>query len=85
MTLDILDKDSTLIKIKESGWKENHESLDKYYSHCKAWSANAMWPESLCGVSEELKIIFLLNWLKHSVSESSAQLRKDDTSTDSAI
>jgi len=43
MTLDILDKDSFLIKIKESGWKEIHKSLDKYYSHCKIWSANAMW------------------------------------------
>lgn len=60
MTLDILDKDSFLIKIKESGWKEIHKSLDKYYSHCKIWSANAMWPESLCGVSDEFRIIFLL-------------------------
>jgi hypothetical protein len=35
MTLEALDKDSTLIKIKESGWKENHESLDESYIHCK--------------------------------------------------
>jgi len=39
MTLEALDKHSTLIKIKESGWKENQESLDEYYSHCKGWNA----------------------------------------------
>ena len=44
MTLEALDKDSTLIKIKESGWKQNQESLDEYYSHCKGWNANAMHP-----------------------------------------
>jgi len=44
MTLEALDKDSTPIKIKESGWKQNQESLDEYYSHCKGWNANAMHP-----------------------------------------
>jgi len=44
MTLEALDKDSTLIKIKESGWIENQESLDDSYSNCKGWNANAMQP-----------------------------------------
>lgn len=35
---EALDEHSTLIKIKESGWnKENQESLDESYSHCKGW------------------------------------------------
>ncbi len=38
MTFEALDKQSTLVKIKESGWtKENQESLDESYSHCKGW------------------------------------------------
>jgi uncharacterized protein YndB with AHSA1/START domain len=37
MTFESLDKNSTLVKIKESGWKENQESLDESYSHCKGW------------------------------------------------
>ena len=44
MTLEAYDKDSTLIKIKEPGWKENQESLDESYSHSKGWNANAMQP-----------------------------------------
>jgi uncharacterized protein YndB with AHSA1/START domain len=34
---EALDKNSTLVKIKESGWKEDQESLDESYSHCKGW------------------------------------------------
>ena len=35
---ETLDKYSTLVKIKESGWdKQNQESLDESYSHCKGW------------------------------------------------
>lgn len=33
-----LDQQSTLVKIKESGWNtENQESIDESYSHCKGW------------------------------------------------
>ena len=35
---EVIDEHSTLFKIKESGWdKENQESLDESYSHCKGW------------------------------------------------
>ncbi len=38
LSFEALDKHSTLVKIKESGWnKENQESLDESYSHCKGW------------------------------------------------
>jgi uncharacterized protein YndB with AHSA1/START domain len=37
VSFEALDKNSTLVRIKESGWKENQESLDESYSHCKGW------------------------------------------------
>lgn len=39
MTFEPLDKESTLVKISESGWKqENQKSLDESYSHCQGWT-----------------------------------------------
>jgi uncharacterized protein YndB with AHSA1/START domain len=33
-----LDKDSTLVRIEEYGWKiQRQESLDESYSHCQGW------------------------------------------------
>ncbi|MGH9965369.1 MAG: SRPBCC domain-containing protein [Nitrososphaeraceae archaeon] len=38
MKFEILDKDSTLVKIRESGWsKEDQESLDESYGNCMGW------------------------------------------------
>jgi uncharacterized protein YndB with AHSA1/START domain len=38
MIFEALDSHSTRVRIKESGWnKENQESLDESYSHCKGW------------------------------------------------
>src|SRR5262249_35114068 len=37
MTFESLDVNSTLVRIRESGWKESQESLDESYSHCKGW------------------------------------------------
>lgn len=38
ISFEDLDQQSTLVKIKESGWnKENQESIDESYSHCKGW------------------------------------------------
>jgi uncharacterized protein YndB with AHSA1/START domain len=39
MTFEPLDKESTLVKISESGWKqENQKSLDASYSNCMGWT-----------------------------------------------
>lgn len=39
MSFEALDKDSTLVKISESGWKkESQKSLDESYSHCQGWT-----------------------------------------------
>lgn len=32
-----LDPNSTLVKITESGWKENQKGLDSSYSNCQGW------------------------------------------------
>jgi uncharacterized protein YndB with AHSA1/START domain len=38
MTFEALDGHSTLVKIKESGWKNQiQKSLDESYSHCEGW------------------------------------------------
>jgi hypothetical protein len=38
MSFEALDKNSTHIKIKESGWKrEVQESLDASYGNCMGW------------------------------------------------
>jgi uncharacterized protein YndB with AHSA1/START domain len=37
MTFERLDENSTLLKISESGWKENEEALDESYHHCAGW------------------------------------------------
>jgi uncharacterized protein YndB with AHSA1/START domain len=39
MTFEPLDKESTLVKISESGWKqENQKSLDASYGNCEGWT-----------------------------------------------
>ncbi|MGH9976615.1 MAG: SRPBCC domain-containing protein, partial [Nitrososphaeraceae archaeon] len=38
MNFEPLDKDSTLLRIEEYGWKKQiQESLDESYSHCQGW------------------------------------------------
>jgi hypothetical protein len=38
MNFEPLNKDSTLVRIKEYGWKnQTQESLDESYSHCHGW------------------------------------------------
>ena len=38
MTFEALDRHSTLVKIKETGWKNQiQKSLDESYSHCEGW------------------------------------------------
>lgn len=38
MNFEPLDKDSTLVRIEEYGWKNQiQESLDESYSHCQGW------------------------------------------------
>jgi uncharacterized protein YndB with AHSA1/START domain len=38
MNFEALDKDSTLVRIEEYGWKNQiQESLDESYSHCQGW------------------------------------------------
>lgn len=32
------DPEETLVKISESGWKENQEELDRSYGNCMGWS-----------------------------------------------
>jgi uncharacterized protein YndB with AHSA1/START domain len=39
MNFEALDNDSTLLKIKESGWSElDQKSLDESYGNCMGWS-----------------------------------------------
>lgn len=39
MNFEALDNDSTLLKIKESGWSElDQKSLDESYGNCTGWS-----------------------------------------------
>jgi uncharacterized protein YndB with AHSA1/START domain len=39
MAFEAIDKGSTLVKISESGWKnEVQKSLDESYSHCQGWT-----------------------------------------------
>jgi uncharacterized protein YndB with AHSA1/START domain len=38
MNFESLDKDSTLVRIEEYGWKNQiQKSLDESYSHCQGW------------------------------------------------
>ena len=37
MIFEKLDENSTLVKIRESGWREDQESLDESYHHCAGW------------------------------------------------
>jgi hypothetical protein len=38
MNFEPLDKDSTLLRIEEYGWKNQiQDSLDESYSHCQGW------------------------------------------------
>ena len=38
MTFEALDSGSTLVKIAESGWKENDKDLDSSYMNCMGWT-----------------------------------------------
>jgi hypothetical protein len=33
-----LDEESTLVRISESGWKENQKGLDASYGNCMGWT-----------------------------------------------
>ncbi len=37
MTFEPLGPESTLVKISESGWKENQKGLDSSYDNCQGW------------------------------------------------
>jgi uncharacterized protein YndB with AHSA1/START domain len=37
MTFDSIDSGSTLVKIAESGWKENQKDLDSSYGNAQGW------------------------------------------------
>jgi uncharacterized protein YndB with AHSA1/START domain len=37
MTFESLSPESTLVKISESGWKENQKGLDSSYDNCQGW------------------------------------------------
>lgn len=37
MTFEPLSPKSTLVKISESGWKENQKGLDSSYDNCQGW------------------------------------------------
>jgi len=38
MTFEALDSDSTLVRVSESGWKENDKDLNSSYMNCMGWS-----------------------------------------------
>ena len=37
LVFEALNEKSTLVKISESGWNEDQESLDESYHHCAGW------------------------------------------------
>jgi hypothetical protein len=37
MEFEALDAGSTLVRIGESGWRENQEGLDSSYGNCMGW------------------------------------------------
>jgi uncharacterized protein YndB with AHSA1/START domain len=38
MSFEALDRNSTLVRIIESGWKENQKGLDASYGNCMGWT-----------------------------------------------
>ena len=38
MTFEALDSDSTLVRVSESGWKENDKDLNSSYMNCMGWT-----------------------------------------------